>query len=87
MIDVDIRPGTDTRYPSVRVRIGVPQRDRPLSELPEIALVFRRGETRARMQDQITAAVHQYVQDHPSAGPTATELPAGVVDVATIPDP
>ena len=71
---IDVCPGTDTRYPSVRVKIDPDNPEKYSSR--QIALVFRHGESEAEMREAIDQAVSEYMDRQ---AVTAPETPAAVL--------
>ena len=91
MVQIRVKPGTDTRYPSVKVEIlgqpevemGTPDKPKP-STVRRVALVFDKGESQTKRRAAIFAEVTKYIKDHgrPLATGESVEL-LGNLNVST----
>ena len=82
---IHVRQGTDTRHPSVRVRILDQPPDAEGCTVREIALVFRSNETRQTINNAIHAAVYRYITEHHDPAPPLADALLGERSVPDTP--
>ncbi len=74
---IDVKQGTDTQHPSVRVTLPGYWLNHPDAETDaSLALVFRNGEDAAAQTAAIDAAVTEFVRTHSADRSAATKRPA-----------
>jgi len=82
--NIEVRSGTNSQYPSVRIRLlDHSYLEEGKTLYPEIALTFRNGETEEEMNAQIVTSVGYKAKSLVSPQP-GVSLPMGIVGNRTI---
>ena len=84
MSRIEVRPGTDPRHPSVRVKVLDVRQDDDERGHPEISLVFDQGEDLQEMDTAINQAVQDYLANGPDpegTGPAVPDIVLGTRDL------
>jgi len=77
MANYTVYQGTDTRYPSVRIRLGAKPTDVDAEQPKQIALVFDKGQTATQMKAEIEDAVKEATKPVPVK--PETDIPVSVI--------
>lgn len=80
MANYTVYQGTDSRYPSVRIRFGAKPTNPNAAQPKQIALVFDKGQTAAQMTTEIQVAVAAVSDTDPApATITPPAVPVAVI--------